>query len=141
MDRVNPSQEIRAIIDHELRNLDRPELRDLCVPNAPNRPEIPDPTQLQPIIEQHNNSNDRSLPAARNVSQWDGRTREGTFLDLGNGQVAQHQGRGDYAIMDVQRDLHGLQPPIGQYAAISPNGLVQTPQQALYPTLGFGLGS
>jgi hypothetical protein len=137
LNKTNAPEEIREIFEKELNQLDHPELRDYCKP-IPEKPVL-DPSQLQPVIDQHNDSRQFRLPDAREVALWDGTARAGTFLDLGNGQVAQHQGRGNYAVMDVQRDLRGVQPPIGQYAAIAQVGQAQS-FQVSPPSREMGIG-
>ncbi len=51
--------------------------------------------------------------SAASVQPWAGKAQSGPFVDLGDGLVAQHIGRGAYILMDVQRDLGGVMPPIG----------------------------
>jgi hypothetical protein len=88
-----------------------------------------DINDVQKAIDAHNQQSNRPLPNARSVADWDGSTRSGTFIDLGDGQVAQHQGAGAYALADVQKQLGGVQPPIGQYATLQSSGQIQVPQQ------------
>ncbi len=132
----NLSPQDRASIDAQIKTLDHP---GLCpAPPAPPQPQIPDLNDLQNAIDNHNQQSSRPLPDARSVANWDGSTRSGTFLDLGNGQVAQHQGAGAYAVADVQQQLGGVQPPIGQYATLQQNGQIEMPQQR--QSLGMQLG-
>lgn len=135
MDRLHTPQQTRDTIEKELKRLDVP---GLCAPQAPPAPQAPDINDVQNAIDAHNQQSSRPLPDARSVANWDGSTRSGTFLDLGNGQVVQHQGAGAYAIADVQRQLGGVQPPIGQYATLQQNGQIQVPQQT--QSLGMQLG-
>jgi hypothetical protein len=136
LNRTNAPEEVREIVEKELKQLDHAELREFCKPMT--EKSAPDPSQLQPAIDQHNDSRQSRLPDARDVAPWDGTARVGTFLDLGNGQVAQHQGRGNYAVMDVQRDLGGVQPPIGQYTAVAQIGQAQGFQLAP-PSMEMGI--
>ncbi len=136
MNNLKTPQHTRDIIEKELTKLDVPVI---CGPPTP--PKI-DPNDLQNVIQNavdaHNQTSSRPLPDARSVSEWNGSTRSGTFLDLGNGQVAQHQGQGAYAVADVQQQLGGVQPPIGQYATLQQGGQIQAPQQT--QSLGMQLG-
>ncbi len=136
MNNLKTPQHTRDIIEKELTKLDVPVI---CGPPTP--PKI-DPNDLQNVIQNavdaHNQTSSRPLPDARSVSEWNGSTRSGTFLDLGNGQVAQHQGQGAYAVTDVQQQLGGVQPPIGQYATLQQGGQIQAPQQT--QSLGMQLG-
>ncbi len=59
------------------------------------------------------------------------------FIERG-GEVAQHQGQGAYAVADVQQQLGGVQPPIGQYATLQQGGQIQASQQT--QSLGMQLG-
>jgi hypothetical protein len=73
-------------------------------------------------------ANGVNLPNARSVELWHGEPSYGSFVDLGSDMVAQHNGRGAYSVMDVQRDLGGVSPPIGQCAQLSADGQVQVAQ-------------
>jgi hypothetical protein len=72
----------------------------------------------------------KNLPDAESVQPWNGKSSHGSFVDLGDGMVAQHNGQGKYSFMDVQRDLAGVQPPIGQSVDLNVNGQVQLPHHA-----------
>jgi len=136
MNNLKTPRQTRDIIEKELTKLDVPVI---CGP--PKAPKI-DPNDLQNVIQNavdaHNQTSGRPLPDARSVSEWNGSTRSGTFLDLGNGQVAQHQGQGAYAVADVQQQLGSVQPPIGQYATLQQGGQIQASQQT--QSLGMQLG-
>jgi hypothetical protein len=142
LDKTNATQQVRNTVEKELQSLDVPELQDFCktIPQKP-KPEI-DPSQIQPLLDQHNDSHDSRMPPMREAKPWDGKPRDGTFVDLGNGQVAQHQGRGDYAVMDVQRDFGGVRPPIGRYVGAQQIAQVQMGQaqsfEAPSPSMGIG---
>ena len=62
-------------------------------------------------------ANGVSVPAVGNeihsVVAYDHRAHNGTFVDIGRGEVAQHVGRGQYMMYDVAHDLHGVKPPEG----------------------------
>jgi hypothetical protein len=73
-------------------------------------------------------ANGVNLPNARSVEPWNGEPSYGSFVDLGSDMVARHNGRGAYSVMDVQRDLGGVSPPIGQCAQLSADGQVQLAQ-------------
>ncbi len=129
MDERNASPEDRARVEKQLQAIER-RMPEVCGPKIDVEKLIP--TMLdnrQNAIEGHNQTSARPLPDARSVAEWDGSTRSGTFVDFGNGLVAQHQGRGAYAVADVQQQLGGVQPPIGQYATLQQNGQIQAPQQ------------
>jgi hypothetical protein len=81
--------------------------------------------------------NGKYLPNVRTLEPWNGKPSFGSFVDLGDGAVAQHTQRGAYSYLDVQRDLGGVQPPFGQPVALSQNGQVQVPQVDA-PSLGRG---
>jgi hypothetical protein len=49
--------------------------------------------------------------AAGAVTPWDGKAHSGTIVHLDEHTVAQHTGRGQYQLYDVQKDLHGITPP------------------------------
>ncbi len=132
------SAQDRATIEKDLQRLENPTLdKNLCPPlsQAPGRatPEIAD---VQIAIDGLRDQGVR-LVSAQSVQPWNGKTQVGSFVDLGDGMVAQHIGRGNYSFMDVQQDLGGVQPPIGQFVTLAPNGQAQVPQIEP-PSLGRG---
>ncbi len=138
IDKVNPPPEICKKIESQLNRIEHP---DMCAPGqkAPNQaPPLPSIDDVNNAVNNHNQQSNRPLPDVRSVAGWDGTTRSGTFVDLGDGTVAQHQGAGAYAIANVSRDLNGVQPPIGQYATLQQNGRVQVPQQTQSLQMGLG---
>jgi hypothetical protein len=125
----------RSTIEREIQNLENP---TLCPPDR-SQTKRSDPSigDVQAALERLRDDGKR-LPDAQSVAPWSGKNSSGTFVDLGDGIVAQHIGRGSYAIMDVQQDLRGVQPPSGQYAELSANGQFQIPQQGQAPFFGRG---
>jgi hypothetical protein len=74
-----------------------------------------------------------------NVSKlepWNGKPQTGSFVDLGDGIVAQHAGRGVYRYMDVTEQLGGVLPPIGQTVSLNQFGQIQQPEHAHAQSLG-----
>ncbi len=52
-----------------------------------------------------------SSPSA--VQPWDGKAHTGSVVHVDENTAAQHVGRGNYQVYDVQRDLGGTMPPQG----------------------------
>lgn len=92
------------------------------------RPATQESTVPRPDIQAHvdraNGAGGR-FPAVRSTADWNGKPTYGSFVHLGDGLVAQHLGRGAYAVFDVARDLHGVQPPEAVPMSIDRHGSVQ----------------
>jgi hypothetical protein len=70
------------------------------------------------------------------LEPWNGKPQTGSFIDLGDGVVAQHAGRGIYRYMDVDEHLNGIAPPLGQTVSLNQAGQVQAAAQAQAQSLG-----
>jgi hypothetical protein len=79
-----------------------------------------------------------NLPDARSVVAWDGKSAVGSFVDLGNDTVAQHNGRGVYAVMDVHQHLGGVAPPFGETVRLASTGEISRPES--FRSRAFELG-
>jgi hypothetical protein len=84
-------------------------------------PTLPD---VQAALDGLHAAGGPALPHARSVAPWNGTSAEGSFVDLGNGMVAQHHGHGTYAFMDVENELHGVRPPLGRIVTVDASGQV-----------------
>jgi hypothetical protein len=69
------------------------------------------------------------------VVAYDHRAHNGSFVDIGHGEVAQHVGRGEYMIYDVASDLHGVKPPEGVNLDVNAQGHLGPTHE---PVLGQG---
>ena len=122
-----PFEKAYAAYGHELKV--RMETHPQPVPGEPPSTHhmTPEPADVQIGLDK---LRDRGvhLPDARDVQPWTGRLQHGPFVDLGGGFVAQHIGRGHYTYMNVERDLGGVHPPVGQYAILAQNGVAHVPQ-------------
>ena len=138
----NPKVQItdqgRAAVEKEIQKLENATLdKNLCPPVSQATPRsAPEVAHVQRAIDGLRDQNVQMV-SARDVQPWNGKAQVGSFVDLGDGLVAQHIGRGNYSYMDVQQDLGGVQPPIGQYTTLAANGQVQVPQVEA-PSLGLG---
>ncbi len=72
-----------------------------------------------------------TLPPVVRADAWDGRASTGTVVALDGAHVAQHLGRGAYALFETARDLHGVTPPSGALIAIARDGTFTSPAQTL----------
>ena len=96
-----------------------PERRAAALPDEP-RPSI-DVASVQAGVDRLLERG-TSLPPVRTVEAWNGTQRAGSFVDVADGVVAQHVGRGAYLSYDVGRDLGGVSPPIGRYVELEQSG-------------------
>ena len=56
------------------------------------------------------------------VTNADGRPHAGTFVDIGDGQMALGTGRGRYIVYDIDNDLNGVRPAEGQRVEVDALG-------------------
>jgi len=77
--------------------------------------------------------------SARSVEPWNGSPREGTLVSFDDGTFGMHVGRESYVALDLQRDLGGNAPVVGQFGSIAHGqGLVQTASQDMQQTQSLG---
>ena len=65
------------------------------------------------------------------VRPWDGKAHVGSFVHIDENTAAQHVGRGNYVVYDVERDLGGVMPPQGvRDVSVDSRGNVHVPNEA-----------
>jgi hypothetical protein len=68
------------------------------------------------------------------VVAYDHRAHTGSFVNIGRGEVAQHIGRGQYMVYNVESDLHKIKPPEGVILDVDAKGQMPRVQE---PTHGY----